>query len=259
MTTNKNRFNDKVAVVLGVSSETSMGCAIASSLIQEGAKVIIAGRSAEKVDPVASKIGAASHICDITDEQLVSQLADKAIELYGQLDVAVNCVGQGIMGYIDTTPESDLRQSVDVHLIGPFFFIKHMARVMENGGAIATMSSQTAVLTFENHAAYMAAKAGTDHLVRTAAVEYGPKNIKVNSISPGFTDTPMTNAILGIPGLVDAFTKEIPLRRMSTIEDIASATLWVCSDEAFMTGQNLQINGGATLRRMPTMKELGLA
>ncbi len=259
MTTNNNRFNNKVAVVLGVSSDTSIGCAVAHRLIQEGAKVIIAGRSAEKVEPVASTIGAASHICDITDEQMVSQLADKAIEQFGQLDVAVNCVGQGIMGYIATTPETDLRQSVDVHLIGPFFFIKHMARVMKNGGAIATMSSQTATLTFENHAAYMAAKAGTDHLVRTAAVEYGSKNIKVNSISPGFTDTPMTNGLLGFPGLIDAFTKEIPLGRMSTVEDIASATAWACCDEAYMTGQNLQINGGATLRRMPTMKELGLA
>ncbi len=259
MTINKTRYKDKVAVILGVSSENSIGGTVAKRLIDEGAKVIIAARSAEKVDPVAEKIGAVGHVCEITDEKSVSELADKAIEEFGQLDVAVNCVGQAIMGYIATTPENDLRQAVDVHLVGPFFFIKHMARVMGNGGAIVTMSSVTATLAFENHAAYMASKAGTDHLVRIAALEYGQKNIKVNSISPGFTDTPMTNALFAMPGFKDTFENEIPLGRLSTIDDIASATAWICSDEAYISGQNLQINGGLTLRRLPTMKELGLA
>ena len=258
MTGNKARFADKVAIVLGVSNEKSIGGAVASRLIQEGAKVIIAARTAEKVDAVASKIGAVGEVCEIADEGQVSRLADRAIEQYGQLDVAINCAGQALMGYIESTSEEILRQAVDVHLVGPFFFIKHMARVMEKGGAIATMSSVTATLTFENHAAYMAAKAGTDHAVRIAALEYGHRNIRVNSVSPGFTDTPMTNALLSMPGFRDAFEKEIPLGRLSTIEDIAAATTWICSDEAYMTGQNLQINGGLTLRRLPTMKELNL-
>ena len=255
----KARFSDKVAIVLGVSNEDSIGGAVAGRLIQEGAKVIITARTAEKVDAVASKINAVGEVCEIADESQVSELADKAIERYGRLDVAVNCAGLALMGYIESTSEEVLREAVDVHLIGPFFFIKHMARVMEYGGAIATMSSVTASLTFENHAAYMAAKAGTDHLVRIAALEYGRRNIRVNSVSPGFTDTPMTNALLGLEGFREAFEKEIPLGRLSTIEDVAAATAWVCSDEAYVTGQNLQINGGLSLRRLPTMKELGLS
>jgi NAD(P)-dependent dehydrogenase (short-subunit alcohol dehydrogenase family) len=255
---NKARFSDKVAIVIGVSNENSIGGAVTGRFIQEGANVIITARTAEKVDAVASKIGAVGEVCDIADERQVSELADKAIERYGRLDVAVNCAGLALMGYIESTSEEVLREAVDVHLIGPFFFIKHMARVMEDGGAIATMSSITATLTFENHAAYMAAKAGTDHLVRIAALEYGRRDIRVNSVSPGFTDTPMTNALLGLAGFRDAFEKEIPLGRLSTIEDVAAATAWVCSDEAYMTGQNLQINGGLSLRRLPTMKELGL-
>jgi 2-hydroxycyclohexanecarboxyl-CoA dehydrogenase len=259
MQSNKARFSDKVAIVLGVSNENSIGGAVASRLIREGARVIITARTAEKVDAVASKINAVGEVCEITDERQVGELADKAIERYGRLDVAVNCAGLALMGYIESTSEEVLREAVDVHLIGPFFFIKHMARVMKNGGAIATMSSVTATLTFENHAAYMAAKAGTDHLVRIAALEYGQRNIRVNSVSPGFTDTPMTNALLALAGFRDAFEKEIPLGRLSTIEDVAAAAAWVCSDEAYMTGQNLQINGGLSLRRLPTMKELGLS
>ena len=258
MQSDQARFSDKVAIVLGVSSENSIGGAVARRLIQEGARVIIAARTAEKVNAVASRIGAVGSVCEIADEGRVSALAGEAIERYGRLDVAVNCAGLALMGYIESTSEAVLREAVDVHLIGPFFFIKHMARVMESGGAIATMSSVTATLTFENHAAYMAAKAGTDHLVRTAAVEYGRRNIRVNSVTPGFTDTPMTNAMLALPGFRDAFEKEIPLGRLSTVEDLAAATAWVCSDEAFITGQNLQINGGLSLRRLPTMKELGM-
>jgi 2-hydroxycyclohexanecarboxyl-CoA dehydrogenase len=91
------------------------------------------------------------------------------------------------------------------------------------------------------------------------SVETGQRNIRVNSVSPGFTDTPMTNALLALAGFRDAFEKEIPLGRLSTIEDVATAAAWVCSDEAYMTGQNLQINGGLSLRRLPTMKELGLS
>jgi NAD(P)-dependent dehydrogenase (short-subunit alcohol dehydrogenase family) len=237
VSTNKARFADKVAIVLGVSNENSIGGAVAGRLIREGARVILAARTAEKVYAVASKMGAVGEVCDITDEGQVSKLAEKAIEQYGQLDVAINCAGQALMGYIETTFEELLRQAADVHLIGPFFFIKHMARCMEKGGAIATMSSVTVTLTFENHAAYMAAKAGTDHAVRIAAWEYGDRNIRVICVSPGFTDTSMTNALLSIPGIRDTFEKEIQLGRLSTIEDVAAATVWVCSDEAYMTGQ----------------------
>ena len=102
----------------------------------------------------------------------------------------------------------------------------------------------------------MGAKAGTDHLVRVAAFEYGPQGIKINSVSPGFTESPMTAEFLKIPGIREMFEKEIPLGRLNTVDDVAAAALWVCSDEAYLTGQNIQVNGGNTLRRLPVI-ELG--
>jgi NAD(P)-dependent dehydrogenase (short-subunit alcohol dehydrogenase family) len=111
----------------------------------------------------------------------------------------------------------------------------------------------------EHHAAYMGTKAGIDHVVRCVANEYGHKGIRVNSISPGVTETPMAGDSLKVPEIRKAFEAGYPLGRIGTIDDIADAALWLASDSCFMTGQNLQVNGGLTLRRNPTMAEMGAA
>jgi NAD(P)-dependent dehydrogenase (short-subunit alcohol dehydrogenase family) len=103
----------------------------------------------------------------------------------------------------------------------------------------------------------MGTKAGMDHVVRTVANEYGEKGIRANSISPGITNSPMAASLVAEPALLRAFTACYPLGRIGTIEDIASAAVWLASDDCFMTGQNLQVNGGLTLRRNPTFAEMG--
>lgn len=251
------RFKDRVAVVLGASDSTSMGGAIARRLIQEGAKVVVAARRRDKVRALADAIGAEAAVCDITREGEVAALAALAIERFGRLDVAVNCAGEAIMGSFAQTDEATLRRAADIHFIGPFFFVKHMAAHMTHGGSIVTISSITASLMFPNHAAYMGAKAGTDHLVRVAALEYGPRGIKVNSVSPSFTESPMTKEFMTIPGVREAFEQEIPLGRLNTVDDVAAAVLWVSSDEAYVTGQNIHPTGGNTLRRLPMVTLAG--
>jgi NAD(P)-dependent dehydrogenase (short-subunit alcohol dehydrogenase family) len=114
------------------------------------------------------------------------------------------------------------------------------------------ISSATATIMLNDHAAYMGAKAGVDHIVRVAAFEFGKYGIRVNSISPGLTATPMTAEHMAVPGLTEAFQAEYPLGRIGTSEDIAAAAVYLASDECFVTGQNLQVNGGLTLRRNPT-------
>ena len=250
------RFEGKVAVVLGASDPASMGGVIARHLREEGAEVVVAARREDRVRALADAIGAEAATCDITREDDVSALAAFALDRFGRLDIAVNCAGEAIMGAIADTDEKTLRRAADIHFVGPFFFIKHMASKMGPGGSIVTLSSITATLTLHNHAAYMGAKAGTDHLVRIAALEYGPQGIKVNSVSPGFTESPMTAPFLQVPGLKEKFEREIPLGRINTTADVAAAVLWVSSDEAYLTGQNLHPTGGHTLRRLPTPDEL---
>src|SRR5262249_10311954 len=121
------------------------------------------------------------------------------------------------------------------------------------------LSSATATIMLEQHAAYMGTKAGIDHVVRCVANEYGQKGIRVNSISPGVTETPMAGDSLKVPEICHAFVAGSQLGRIGTLDDIADAALWLASDSCFMTGQNLQVNGGLTLRRNPTMAEMGAA
>lgn len=248
------RFDKKVAVVLGASERKSMGGMIAARLVAEGAQVVVASRRRSKVEELAAEIGAVGVVCDITQESDVAALAEFAVARFGRLDIAVNCAGEAVMGYIAKTDEATLRRATDIHYIGPFFFIKHMAAKMQRGGSIVTLSSITATLTFPNHAAYMGAKAGTDHLVRIAATEFGPRGIKVNSVSPAFTETPMTAGFLATPGVREAFEAEIPLGRLNTAEDVSATVLWLSSDEAYITGENIHPSGGNRLRRLPILE-----
>jgi NAD(P)-dependent dehydrogenase (short-subunit alcohol dehydrogenase family) len=91
------------------------------------------------------------------------------------------------------------------------------------------------------------------------AHEFGERGIRANSISPGLTETPMTAGAKDVPGLFDSFLSGYPLGRIGTKDDIAAAAVWLASDECFMTGQNLQVNGGLTLRRNPTREEIQAA
>jgi len=250
------RLEGKVVVILGASDERSMGAATARRFAREGAKLVVAARTADKVAALADALGATGMPCDITDEAQLSALADKAVETYGRLDAAVNFSGVDIGGPIAETTREQLQLGCDVHLIGTTLFIKHMAARMKDGGSIVTTSSQATVLAPPGLGVYAGTKKGADQIVRVAAVEYGPQNIRVNSLSPGFTPSAMTAGYLQVPSIEPAFLKEIPLGRLPQAEDMANAALWLVSDEAFITGQLVDISGGQTLCRIPTAAEM---
>lgn len=139
---------------------------------------------------------------------------------------------------------------------GPFFFCQAMASILSPGGSIIQISSATATIMLNDHAAYMGAKAGADHVIRVVAHEFGERGIRANSISPGLTDTPMNADAKTIPGLFEAFRASYPLGRWGTSDDIAAAAVFLASDECFMTGENLQVNGGLTLRGNPSRDDI---
>ncbi|MGK0499700.1 MAG: NAD(P)-dependent dehydrogenase (short-subunit alcohol dehydrogenase family) [Oceanicoccus sp.] len=252
-----DRLEGKVIVILGASDERSMGVATARRCHAEGAKLVLAARRLDKIQAIAESIGAVAMACDITDEQQLADLADHAISHYGKLDGAINYAGIESSSPIADISREQLQESCDVHLIGTTLFIKHMAARMTDGGSLVTTSSQTALLAPPGLAAYAGTKSGADHIVRIAAVEYGAQNIRINSLSPGFTSSAMTANFLAIPTIEQAFINEIPLGRLPTTDDMANAALWLLSDESFMTGRVLDISGGQTLRRTPTPAEMG--
>ena len=251
------RLEGKVALVAGAAGPANMGQKIAERLAQEGCKVVVTGRHEEPMRAIAEQIGGNYILMDITSKADVDAAADFAVKTYGKLDIGVNATGWGLMKPTHETTEADLDKIMDIRFKGPFFFIQAMLRAMGQGGSIIQISSATATIMLENHAAYMGTKAGIDHVIRTVANEYGARGIRANSISPGLTETPMAGDSFSVKELIDAFAKEYPLGRLGTREDIAAAVVWLASDECFMTGQNLQVNGGLTLRRNPILSELG--
>lgn len=250
------RLEGKGAIVIGAANRDNMGQVIARRFAAEGATVVVAGRKRDELERLADEIGGHATICDITDRAQVFALADFAKEKLGHVDIALNATGWGLLKPFLETTEEEFDQMSALQFKGPFMFYQAVIGAMDRGGSIIQISSATATIMLNDHAAYMGAKAGTDHIIRVVAHEFGSQGIRANSISPGLTATPMTEGHMAIPGLTEAFLPEYPLGRIGTSDDIAAAAVWLASDECFMTGANLQVNGGLTLRRNPTREEV---
>jgi NAD(P)-dependent dehydrogenase (short-subunit alcohol dehydrogenase family) len=252
------RINGKVAVVLGAAGEGNMGQVIARRFASEGARVLVAGRTGATLRALAEELGGDHCVCDITRSADVAALARFAVDRFGSLDIAVNCTGWAPMTKLLDVKEEELDKLCALQFKGVYYFLQSMVAQMADcgGGSIIQMSSASAYALLQNHAAYIATKSAGDALVRCFANEYGAKGIRVNSIAPGLTASPMTAHEMGLPGLQEAFLKEYPLGRIGTAMDIANAALWLAGEESFITGQVLQINGGLTLRRNPTPREI---
>jgi NAD(P)-dependent dehydrogenase (short-subunit alcohol dehydrogenase family) len=250
------RLQGKGAVVLGAAGAGNMGQVIAQRFKDEGAKVMVAGRRDDELARFAGEIGGEWAHCDITRRDEVFALADAAKTKLGNVQIGVNATGWGFLKPFLENTQEELEAMTALQFIGPFFFYQAMIQAMGQGGSIIQISSATATIMLNDHAAYMGAKAGADHVLRCVANEFGARGIRANSISPGLTDTPMTAGAKATPGVYEDFTDCYPLGRVGTSEDIAAAAVWLASDECFMTGQNLQVNGGLTLRRNPTRAEI---
>lgn len=249
------RLDGKVAIILGASDPRSMGAATARRFAAEGAKLVLAARRKDAVADVAGPLGATAVACDITNEDDLIALAKAAVDTYGKLDIAINYAGiEGGAPVIETTAEM-LRQQADVHFVGTGLFIKQMALAMKDGGSIITASSLTVLVQAPGQGAYAGSKGGADVLVKVAANELGERGIRVNSLAPGFTKSAMTDAYFAMEPVTRAFLKEMPLGRFPTVEDIAHCALWLASDEAFVTGQRIDVTAGQALRRTPRADE----
>jgi NAD(P)-dependent dehydrogenase (short-subunit alcohol dehydrogenase family) len=251
------RLGGKRALVLGAAPH-NVGAAIAKRYIEEGAKVVVAGRRPDATAQVAKEIGAHPLTCDITNsDQVAAVVADAAAQL-GGLDIGVNATGWGLLKpFLDNT-RADLDAMCAIQFTGPFQFYQALVRAMqESGGSIINISSVTATIMMDNHAAYMGTKAGMEHVIRTIANEFGPK-IRANTIAPGgVADTPMSGGGLHAPAVWKLYEREIPMGRPGVAADVADVALWLASDEAkFITGQTLHVSGGQTLRRNPSLSEI---
>jgi 3-oxoacyl-[acyl-carrier protein] reductase len=239
---------ERVAVVVGGAS--GIGSAVAAGLAAEGYRVVVADRNADGAAARAAELGSphTSAQVDVTDEDTVAGL----FEQVGPIDAVVNTAGFGDYGAIVDLDAERFRAVIDCCLTGSFLVMKHAGRQLREGGSLVSITSLNARLAAPGMSAYCAAKAGLAMLTQVAALELGPRKIRVNAVSPGFVHTPLTELVTLAPGVLEDYLENTPLGRVGEAQDVADAVLFLCSDKAsWMTGEVLDLNGGAHLKRYP--------
>ncbi len=249
------KLDGKVAVITGAAS--GLGRASAIRMAREGASVVAADLNSQGGELVISEIAAAGgravyQRTDVTSENDIRSLIERAVREYGRLDITYNNAGIiGAMGSIETTTEADWDKTFAILSKAVFFGIKHSAAPMRRAGGgsiISTASIAGLSGSFRLHA-YSAAKASVINLTRTAALELGKDKIRVNCICPGVISTPLVHG--GLPGgkeMIDPLlAKAQALQRAGEAEDIANMALFLASDEAsWITGAAMVVDGGFT-------------
>lgn len=255
----------RAAVVVGGAS--GIGWATAHALAAAGWRVTIAdldadvaaaraaalppGAPHEAVLPPAVGPAHEGRRVDVTDEASVEALfADTAP------DLVVTTAGVSTLGLVTDHDTDEFRRVVDVCLTGAFLVFKHGGRAVRDGGAMVAIASLNARQPGRGMAAYCAAKAGLVMLAQVAALELGERGVRVNTVSPGFLVTPLTEPVLQIPGLAEEYAENAAIDHRGTAEDVARAVQHL-ADAEWMTGEDVAIDGGAQLRRYPDV--LGLA
>lgn len=250
-------LTDKVGLVTAATS--GIGSAIARRIVADGGRVALGAEDDEGLAALAGELGpsAVTLHCDATDEAGPAALADLAVERFGGLDLAVANAGTGASSLVTEQSLADWRRVLDLNLTSAFLTVQAAARVMRDGGAIVALSSLSAIRPSRGSAAYSAAKAAVLSLVEVAALELGPRGIRVNAIAPSLVRTPSTERLFSDPELVEAFHDATALGRHAEPEEIAAAVAYLASDEAgFVTGTTLMIDGGAQLLGHPDTRRV---
>ncbi|MDF2724737.1 MAG: short-chain dehydrogenase [Paenibacillus sp.] len=248
------RLNGKVAIVTGGTS--GIGRETSIVFAREGAKVVVAGINAEQgneaVAVIAKAGGEAVFVeTDVTQEEQVIRMVHTAIETFGTIDILFNNATWYTVQPATKMPLEDWRRTIDTNLTGPFlcckYVIKHM--MISGGGSIINTSSVGGTVAFAAHPAYNAAKGGLNLLAKNLALDYGKYQIRVNCISPGIIETPLTQANLQDPEKHERLLSRCFTGRIGQPNDIAQAALFLASDESsFVTGTNLYVDNGWTAR-----------
>lgn len=251
------RLDGRVAVITGGAS--GIGRAIARRYLEEGARVALGDRNGALLAEAAQEMGAACATVemDVTLEVDIERLVARAAAAFGRVDVGVNCAGLGTYAPIVQQTVEQWELVHDICLRGVMLSIKHEARQMlteGHGGAIINIASINARQPAEGFSAYCSAKAGVEMLTRVAAMELGPRGIRVTGIGPGLIDTPLTGYQQDNPALRQAYLDNIPLGRVGQPRDIANAALFLASDDAaWVSGDTLFVDGAELTKMYPEL------
>ncbi len=246
------RLTDQVAIITGGAS--GIGNAAVRLFAREGAAVIIADVQREPGTALADcLINEGLRACfvftDVSQDDQVQQLIARAVETFGGVDILFSNAGVGWAHSALNTRLSDWERVLDINLTGAFLCAKHVIPVMKQrgGGSIVIDASANGLLAEADLAAYCASKGGLIALTRSLALDYGPDNIRVNCLCPGYIDTPINAEYFATPGSRERAAQLHALGRVGFPEEVAYAALFLASAEAsFITGSVLTVDGGLT-------------
>ena len=239
--------DSKVVWIIGGSG--GIGSNLARRMSDNGWKVIISARNIENLNLVSDGKYIDSLIVDATNADDVQEKAKQINETYGSLDAVVNSVGSIFLRPLHATSSEQFMETINQNLVTSFNVIRATAKIMMrgNGGRIVLFSSAAASLGMPNHAAISAAKAGVEGLARAAASDYAKRGIRVNVISPGLVDTPLSSHLLASEQSRKISEDMHPVGKIGKPDDIASVAEWlITSAPEWMTGDIIPVDGGLT-------------
>jgi NAD(P)-dependent dehydrogenase (short-subunit alcohol dehydrogenase family) len=249
------QFDGKVAIVTGAAG--GIGRASARGFARESARVVVADVNVdggqETVELIEGEGGAAHFVrTDVSRSNDVQTMVAETLRLYGRLDYAHNNAGVPSANLpIADFPEEEWDRVVGVMLRGVFLCLKYEIPHMlaAGGGAIVNTASGAGLVGYPSQCAYVASKHGVLGLTKTAALDYGARGIRVNAVCPGTAWSPMVEAAVTDPKLLEYLTSLHPIGRLGTSEEIAAAVVWLCTDQAsFVLGHGMSVDGGYVIR-----------
>lgn len=235
-------FHGNSVLITGASR--GIGRSIALSFANAGAKVIAAARASEALTELSNELGQESTLwaVDATGEEILARIGDLP-----QLDILINNVGTNIPKPIEEMEDRAIDQMIDLNIRANYRISREAVKKMRHGSSVLMITSQMGHVGSPGRTAYCMCKHALEGLTKAMAVELAPRKIRVNSIAPTFIETELTRPMLAKPEFRQFVDQMIPLRQLGMPEDVASAALFLCSEQARMiTGHSLLVDGGWT-------------
>ena len=246
-------YSEKVVMITGAGA--GMGKLAAENFAEAGAKLAICDINQDNIETVAAVLrekgcDVLARAFDVSDESEVKNFLEECVNRFGRIDVGINNAGiLQPVAHLHKLELEALDKQYQVNIKGAFACMKHqLANMLKKGGVILNLSSLAGINGAPNLAAYSSAKHAVVGMTRTAAVEYGRYNIRVNALCPSFVDSPMLNDVVDQgPISKERMVEFNPMKRLATMQEIVNAMLWMCSDfNSYMNGQAIAIDGGLT-------------
>lgn len=243
-----SRFNDKVVIITGAGS--GIGAATARRFAVEGAAVVLAGRTRDKLERVAAGLPDPDrvlvHPTDVAEAQQVQTLVDAAIARFGQLDVLINDAGTAIQRRVPEASDEDWRHIMSINVDGLFYCCRAALPHLRNTrGNIVNVSSVSGIGGDWSMAVYNASKGAVTNLTRAMALDHGSEDVRVNAVCPSLTRSDLTASMFDNDALMTKFAERIPMGRAAEPEEVGDVIAFLASDDArFVNGVNLPVDGG---------------